>query len=280
MNYRHGFHAGNFADVFKHAVFARVLTHMNAKDAAYRVIDTHAGAGRYDLGGDQANKTGEFQGGIGRLRENLPGGAALELLKPYLDAVAKSAPAYPGSPLIAQALTRAQDALVFCELHPEEHAALTKALGRDRRAKTAALDGWTALKSLLPPKERRGVILIDPPFEDPAEFRRLADGVEEAIRRFATGVYLLWYPVKNRHDADAAIRRVFRAAGKPALRLELEVGKPQTDGPLQASGVLVINPPWKLKEECEVMLPALHQALAGKNRGAVRIEAWSESLLK
>jgi 23S rRNA (adenine2030-N6)-methyltransferase len=280
MNYRHGYHAGNFADVFKHAVFARVLAHMNAKDAAYRVIDTHAGAGRYDLGGDQANKTGEHLGGIGRLRENLPIGAALELLKPYLDAVAKSAPAYPGSPLIAQALTRAQDALVFCELHPEEHAALVKALGRDRRAKAAALDGWTALKSLLPPKERRGVILIDPPFEDPAEFRRLADGVEEAIRRFATGVYLLWYPVKNRHDTDAAVRRVFRAAGKPALRLELEIGKPQTDGPLQASGLLIINPPWKLKEECEVMLPALHQALAGKNRGAVRIEALADSLSK
>lgn len=273
MNYRHGYHAGNFADVFKHAVFARVLTLMNAKDAAYRVIDTHAGAGRYDLGGGKAAATGEFRGGIERLRKNLPHGAALDLLRPYLDAAEQYAPAYPGSPLIAQALARAQDAMVLCELHPEEHAALVKAVGRDRRAKTLGLDGWTALKSLLPPKERRGVILIDPPFEDPAEFHRMADGMEEAMRRFATGVYLLWYPVKNRHDTGASVRRVLRAAGRPALRLEFEIGKPQTEGALQASGLLIVNPPWKLKEECELLLPALHRALADKDRGAVRIEA-------
>lgn len=273
MNYRHGYHAGNFADVFKHAILARILVHMNAKDAAYRVIDTHAGAGSYDLGGKQASATSEFLGGIKRLQENLPAGKALELLQPYLDALASHAPAYPGSPLIAQELTRAQDALVFCELHPEEHAALTKSVGRDRRAKSLALDGWTALKSLLPPKERRGLVLIDPPFEDPAEFRHIADGIEEAMRRFATGVYLIWYPVKNRHDTDAAIRRILRAADKPALRLELEVGAPRSEGSLQASGLLVINPPWKLKEECELLLPALHQALTGKNRGGILIEA-------
>ncbi len=273
MNYRHGYHAGNFADVFKHAVLARVLTLMNGKEAPYRVIDTHAGAGRYDLGDEKAVATGEFRGGIARLRENMPDGPALELLQPYLAAVEKLAPAYPGSPLIAQALTRPQDAMVFCELHPEEQTALAKAVGRDIRTKTLGLDGWTALKSLLPPKERRGVILIDPPFEDPAEFRRMADGMEEAARRFATGVYLLWYPVKNRHDTDASIRRILRAAGKPALRLELEIDKPQSEGSLRASGLLIVNPPWKLKEECDVLLPALHRALADKNRGAVRIES-------
>lgn len=272
MNYRHGYHAGNFADVFKHALLARVLTLMNGKDAAYRVIDTHAGAGRYDLSGEKSGATGEFRGGIERLLKNKPGGEALALLQPYLDAAQKFAPAYPGSPLIAQTLTRPQDALVFCELHPEEHSELTKAVGRDRRTKVLALDGWTALKSLLPPKERRGVILIDPPFEDPHEFRRLADGMEEAMRRFATGVYLLWYPVKNRHDTDAAIRRILRAAGKPALRLELEIDKPQSEGPLYACGMLAINPPWKFKEECGVLLPALQRALADQNRGAVRIE--------
>lgn len=273
MNYRHGYHAGNFADVFKHAILARVLAHLNAKDAAYRVIDTHAGAGSYDLDGRQARATGEHLGGIRRLHGNLPAGKALELLQPYLDAVAGHAPLYPGSPLIAQQLTRAQDALVFCELHPEEHAALVQAVGRDRRAKLLALDGWTALKSLLPPKERRGLVLIDPPFEEPAEFRRIADGIEEAMRRFATGIYLVWYPVKNRHDTDAAIRRIVRVAGKPALRLELEIGAPQTEGSLQASGLVVINPPWKLQEECALLLPALHQALAGKSRGGTRVEA-------
>jgi 23S rRNA (adenine2030-N6)-methyltransferase len=273
MNYRHGYHAGNFADVFKHAVLASLLTLMSAKDAPFRAIDTHAGAGSYDLDSEQARATGEFSAGIRRLQENLPQGAARDLLRPYLNAVAKHAPAYPGSPLIMQTLARPQDALVFCELHPEEHARLVNSVGRDRRAKTLELDGWTALKSLLPPKERRGVILIDPPYEDPSEFRRLAEGLEEAIRRFATGVYVVWYPVKNRHDTDAAIRRVARAAQKPTLKVELEVALPQTEGPLTASGLLIVNPPWKLREECEVLLPALRQSLAGADRGAVRIEA-------
>ena len=272
MNYRHGYHAGNFADVFKHAVLARVLVHMGAKDTAYRVIDTHAGAGRYDLAGANAKATGEAGNGILRLRQNLPQGAALDLLQPYLHAVEQAAPFYPGSPLLVQTLARPQDAMTFCELHPEEYAALEISIGRDRRAKTMHLDGWTALKSLLPPKERRGVVLIDPPYEDPAEFRRVADGVEEATRRFATGVYLIWYPVKNRHDTDADLRRIVRAAGKPALKLELEIEKPQTEGPLHATGMLVVNSPWKLQEECSVLLPALRQSLADTNRGAVRVE--------
>lgn len=272
MNYRHGYHAGNFADVFKHAVLARVLTLMAAKDAAFRVIDTHAGAGRYDLDSTNAKATAESNSGIRKLLANLPHSEALELLQPYLRAVEELAPAYPGSPLIVQTLTRPQDAMVFCELHPEEFAELEISVGHDRRAKPMQLDGWTALKSLLPPKERRGVVLIDPPYEDPAEFRHVADGIEEAIRRFATGVYLVWYPIKNRYDTDAALRRIIRAAGKPSLKLEFEVAKPQSEGPLYATGLLVINPPWKLKEECGVLLPALRQSLADKDRGAVRIE--------
>ena len=273
MNYRHGYHAGNFADVFKHAVLARVLTLMSAKDAPFRVIDTHAGAGRYDLESEHAKKTGEAVGGIHKLLANLPQGTALNLLQPYLRTVEELSPAYPGSPLIVQALVRESDAMVFCELHPEEFAALEISVGRDRRAKVLPLDGWTALKSLLPPKERRGVVLIDPPYEDPAEFRRIAEGIEAAKRRFASGVYLVWYPVKNRHDTDTAIRRIIRAGGKPSLKLEFEIDKPQSEGPLHATGMLVINPPWKLKEECEQLLPALRQSLAGTNRGAVRIEA-------
>jgi 23S rRNA (adenine2030-N6)-methyltransferase len=274
MNYRHGYHAGNFADVFKHAVLARVLTLMSAKDAAFRVIDTHAGAGCYNLEDEKARKTGEAFGGIRKLLANPLSGPAAELLQPYLHAASKCAPGYPGSPLIAQTLTRTQDAMVFCELHPEEFAALEKSVGRDRRVKTMQLDGWTALRSLLPPKERRGVVLIDPPFEDPAEFGRIAAGMEEAMRRFATGVYLIWYPIKNRHDTDAAIRRILKAApDKPSLRLEFEIDKPKTDGPLQSNGMLIFNPPWKLDAECNLLLPALHRALAEAGHGAVRIEA-------
>lgn len=273
MNYRHGYHAGNFADVFKHAIFARIISLMSAKETPLRIIDTHAGSGSYDLTGKLAQATGEAAGGILKLLADLPEGAARDLLQPYLRAIAKYKPVYPGSPLIAQTLARGQDALVFCELHPEEFSSLEKAIGRDRRVKTLPLDGWTALKSLLPPKERRGIVLIDPPFEDPTEFKRISDGIEEAARRFATGVYVVWYPLKNRHDTDAATRRIIRAAGRPALKLEFEVDRLQTDGPLSATGLLVINPPWKLKEECEVLLPALRQRLAGRDRGAVRIEA-------
>lgn len=273
MNYRHGYHAGNFADVFKHAVLSRVIVHMNAKDAPYRMIDTHAGAGSYDLASEKARATGEAANGIARLRDNPPAGKAAELLAPYLDAVAKSAPRYPGSPALMQALSRPQDRMMFCELHPEEYAALARTTNRDRRAKTMEIDGWQALKALLPPQERRGVVLIDPPYEDPSEFRQAAESIAEAIRRFATGIYLIWYPVKNRHDTKAAVRRIARGANAPALNLEFEIAPPKTDGPLTACGLLAVNPPWKLRDECAVMLPALQHTLAGENRGAVQIEA-------
>jgi 23S rRNA (adenine2030-N6)-methyltransferase len=274
MNYRHGYHAGNFADVFKHAVLARVLVHMNAKETPYRMIDTHAGAGRYDLGGEKARATGEAASGIARLLADPPGGKPGALLAPYLDAVRKSAPRYLGSPALMQALSRPQDRMIFCEMHPDEYAALVKSIGRDRRAKAMEMDGWQALKALLPPKERRGVVLIDPPYEDPGEFRQTADAIADAIRRFATGIYLVWYPVKNRHDTDAAVRRIARAAGGvPALKLEFEIAPPKAEGSLTACGLLAINPPWKLQEECAAMLPQLSHVLAGENRGAVRVEA-------
>lgn len=276
MNYRHGFHAGNFADVLKHAVLSRVLSLLGEKDAPYRVIDTHAGAGVYDLTGVAA-RTGEYRAGIEKLLAAYQG-AAGHLLAPYLDAVRSLNPDgrlrfYPGSPKITQMLARPQDRMIFCELHPEEFRSLATSVGRDRRAKAIELDGWQGLKAFLPPKERRGVILIDPPFEDPDEFRRIAGAVGEALRRFATGVYLVWYPLKNRHDTDAAVRRIARVAGRDALCLELELAPPQSEGPLTACGLLAINPPWKLKNECAVLLPALLASLAGSGRGAVRLES-------
>ena len=189
MNYRHAYHAGNFADVLKHLVLALVIDYMRRKEAPFRVIDTHAGCGRYALGSIQAGKTGEWRGGIGRLlgpdSKPLPPDVA-KVMRPYLDAVRAENPApplevYPGSPLIARHLMREQDVLVANELHPEDHADLKSAIGRDRRVKLLALDGWVALKSLLPPKERRGVVLIDPPFEQEGEFDRLSGGVGRGL---------------------------------------------------------------------------------------------------
>lgn len=277
MNYRHGYHAGNFADVLKHALLARVLVHLGAKDAAYRVIDTHAGRGRYDLTAEAA-KTGEFRQGIERLLAKPPAGPAGELLAPYLEAVRAENPAgalkrYPGSPALIRRLTRPQDRLVFCESNPREFAALAENVAKDRRARVSESDGWEALKSLLPPAERRGAVLIDPPFEQPAEFRQIAQGLEDASRRFTTGIYLVWYPIKNRHDADAALRRIVRAAGRPALRFELAITPPQTEGPLTACGVLAINPPWKLEDEGKALLPALAESLgAAAGNGGWKIE--------
>ena len=229
MNYRHAYHAGNFADVLKHVVLALVIDYLKRKDAPFRVIDTHAGIGRYALTSSEAAKTGEWRQGIGRLigadAEQLPSEVA-QAMAPYLDAVrAANAPGelavYPGSPLIARHLMRASDLLVANELHPEDAAALRATLGRDRRIKLITLDAWTALKSLLPPKERRGVVLIDPPFEEEGELARMVEGLDQALRRFRTGVYLAWYPIKDRKPierfhADLASRCLAGAADSRA----------------------------------------------------------------
>src|SRR5208282_2317647 len=212
MNYRHAFHAGNFADVHKHSVLARILVHLRRKPAAFRVIDTHAGAGRYDLSGPEPSRSGEWHQGIERVwearrRDRLPA-----LLTPYLDAVAALNPdgklrVYPGSPLIAETLLRPQDRLIACELEPQSAASLAAALRGDARAKVLAIDGWTALGAYVPPKERRGLVLIDPPFEDATDFTRLSGALAAAHRKWPTGIYMLWYPIKERGAPDALARR-------------------------------------------------------------------------
>src|SRR5262252_6272545 len=228
MNYRHAYHAGNFADVLKHAVLVRVIEYMKRKDTPFRVIDTHAGAGRYALTSRQATSTGEWQAGIARLlgpmARPLPPAAA-GYLAPYLEAVkAENCPlrlaVYPGSPSIALRLLRPQDRLIANELHPEALAQLKAAIGRDPRAKLLALDAFVALKSLLPPKERRGVVLIDPPFEAPGELLRVADGLAAALKRFATGIYLAWYPGKDAKAINRFHSNLASLAAERVLRVE------------------------------------------------------------
>jgi 23S rRNA (adenine2030-N6)-methyltransferase len=270
MNYRHAFHAGNFADVVKHAVLARVLVHLRDKPAAFRVIDTHAGAGRYDLGGPEAGKTLEWRDGIGRLLHANLDAKVRALLTPYLDAVAALNPdghlaVYPGSPALAQALLRRQDRLIACELEPQAAAALENNLRGDNRAKAVAIDGWTALSAYVPPKERRGVVLIDPPFEQPDEFTRLAQAFAAAHRKWPSGVYLLWYPIKDAAEAAAFVRRLTRAGIAKMLRIELILATAGADLGLRGSGLIAVNPPWTLHDELKVLLPALAEALS---RGA------------
>ncbi len=262
MNYRHAFHAGNFADVHKHAVLARILMHLRLKPAAFRVIDTHAGAGRYDLFAPEPTRSGEWREGIARLWAAPRRGEPQALLAPYLDAVAALNPdgelrAYPGSPLIAQNLLRRQDRLIACEIEPRAAAALAAALRGDARAKVLAIDGWTALGAYVPPKERRGLVLIDPPFEDAADFMRLSGALAAAYRKWPTGIYLLWYPIKDRAAPDALARQLQRLIMPKLLRCEFSLGPPRVEGGLAGSGLIVVNPPFTLEADLRLLMPAL-----------------------
>ena len=271
MNYRHAFHAGGPADVVKHAVLARILVHLRNKPAAFRVIDTHAGAGLYDLRGPEATRSPEWRDGIGRLLTAPIGGEARALLAPYLDAVGALNPGgalatYPGSPVLVRALLRSQDRLVACELEPNAAAALARNLGHDRRAKAFAIDGWTALNAYVPPPERRGVVLVDPPFEAVDEFTRLAQAVEATHRKWATGIFLLWYPLKGRQESDALARRLRRSAIPKVLRVEVDFATQREPGGLTGCGLIAVNPPWVLAEEMEILLPLFAKVFASDHR--------------
>ena len=276
MNYRHAFHAGNFADVVKHAVLARILLHLRQKPAPFRVIDTHSGAGVYDLAGPEAARSGEWRDGISRLLTARLAPKIRDLLAPYLDAVAafnreNHLTCYPGSPALARQWLRAQDRLIACELDPAAVTALARNLRGDRRIKILSIDGWTALSAYLPPKERRGVVLIDPPFEQPGEFARLAEALATAHRKWATGTYLAWYPIKDARDNAAFARRVARLGIAKILRAELTIDAAPATNRLRGAGLLVINPPWTLVGELAALLPALAPVLSPDGKGGSRI---------
>jgi 23S rRNA (adenine2030-N6)-methyltransferase len=276
MNYRHAFHAGNFADVLKHIVLSRIVVHLRAKPAAFRVIDTHAGAGLYDLAGEEANRTGEFRNGIERLINASVDAKARQLLSPYLDAVAAHNPSgrltvYPGSPALVRSWLRVQDRLIACELEPKGAAALAQTLRGDHRAKAVTIDGWTALAAYVPPKERRGLVIVDPPYEQPNEFTRLFEGLQAAHRKWPTGIYLLWYPIKDRQEPDALARRLARSGMEKIARIELDPARPKEQSGLRGSGLIVVNPPWTLEGELAVLLPVLASVL-GCNQSKWRFE--------
>lgn len=273
MNYRHGYHAGNFADVLKHTALCELLRLLTAKDKKLFVLDTHAGAGGYDLGSDLARRTGEAEAGIVRLaaapRAGMPPAVAR-----YLAAVAaydrKFGPTgggfrrYPGSPRLVRAALRPGDRFIACELHPDEALALKREFAGDRAVEVRQTDGYKALKALLPPPERRGLVLIDPPFEAADEFDRLLRALRQGLRRFATGCYALWYPIKD--EPTAAFAHAL-AAFRP-LTLELRLG--ETDpGKLAACGLAVINPPWRFEEAMREALPWIAERLGPGVRAAV-----------
>ncbi|MER8522992.1 23S rRNA (adenine(2030)-N(6))-methyltransferase RlmJ [Mesorhizobium sp. M0644] len=267
MNYRHAYHAGNFADVVKHVVLSRLIEYLKQKDKAFRVIDTHAGIGRYDLSSTEAQKTGEWQGGIGRLVDAALDAPAAALLSPYLEAVNSLNPdggvkKYPGSPLIARHLMRKQDRLSAVELHPKDVVRLKALFDGDFQTRVIELDGWLALGAHLPPKEKRGLVLIDPPFEEEGEFGRLVDGLQRAHRRWPGGIYALWYPLKDRR-AVAAFRKALKQTGiSKLLDIGFEIRPDAVEPSLDGCGMVVVNPPFTLEGELRTLLPALHRLLA------------------
>lgn len=280
MNYRHAYHAGSFADVVKHAVLALAVERLKAKDAAFCVLDTHAGTGCYDLATTTARKTGEYETGIGRLLARDPRVLPAEL-KPYLGAVAAlnggtlgngSLRWYPGSPRLVRALMREQDRLVALELHPEDAATLAALFQRDPQVQVRQGDGYGGLKALLPPRERRGLVLIDPPFEAADEFEQVVRGLRQAYRRWATGHYMIWYPIKHRAPV-AAFHEALKATGiARILAAELLLRPAEDPRRLNGSGLILVNPPWPIEDQLRSLLPALAEILGAESGGGARVE--------
>jgi 23S rRNA (adenine2030-N6)-methyltransferase len=273
MNYRHAYHAGNFADVVKHLALVSILLHLRRKPAPFVVIDSHAGRGRYDLAGAEAARTGEAANGIARLAAIEDAGGALG---EYLSLVrGADGTTYPGSPLLAAWLLRPQDRLVAIEKHPEEAALLRAALVRVRGAQAEEGDGYKRLAALLPPPERRGVVLIDPPFEAPEEFHAEARALGEALKRFATGIYVLWFPIKSAGEANAFCGAVLATGVKKALRIDIDIGAASaasgTKERLTAAGLIVVNPPYGFAEEMRESLAKIAPLLSDTARAEVRV---------
>ncbi len=259
MNYRHAFHAGNFADCMKHALLVVLLRAMQRKPAPLFVLDTHAGAGHYDLDAGPAARTQEAATGIMRLLEDTP-----QPLEDYV-ALVRGVGLYPGSPELIRALLRPDDRLACCELHPEEYAALRRVFRRDSRVAVHQRDAWEAVKALLPPAEqKRGLILIDPPYEDPSEYARLAEGMTTAHNRFRGGVIAAWYPAKRR----ASVRGFFNSLTlRDVIVAELLLREPVDPTRLNGCGMVIVNPPYRFEEEAGPIMDALLNRLGEREAG-------------
>jgi len=275
MNYRHAYHAGNFADVLKHTVLLALIEAMQSKPTPFCVIDTHAGSGCYALDGREAGKTGEFKDGISRLLyPDLHGSTAKAaslppLLRRWLDSILAvpgnedGLKVYPGSPLQAANAMRAEDSAQLSELHPEEATLLHELFRRDPRIHVHQRDGYEALSGLLPPKEKRGLVLIDPPYEaQEAEYKRIEQAIKAAMLRWPTGVYAIWYPIKLRSQVQPFLRWLSRCGAKRVLRAELMVHPDDSPLRLNGSGVVILNAPWKLDEILREPLQAMARLLS------------------
>lgn len=271
LSYRHAFHAGNHADMLKHFTLALVLDYFNRKDKPYWYIDTHSGAGLYDLRGAEAQKVGEYKQGIALLQQAADLPEALQHFLTRLNTILPEAESYCGSPWLAQALTRADDKLRLFELHPADFAHLENNMRQARLGRRGIIsksDGYQGLTALLPPPSRRAVVLIDPPYEEKQDYRRVAETLKDALKRFASGCYLVWYPCLSREESQALPEQLKKLSPDNYLHAELHVRTPAADGfGMHGSGMFVINPPYLLAQQLADNLPALTQTLA-QDQGA------------
>ena len=274
MNYRHAFHAGNFADVFKHAILLALLDALTAKDKPLCYFDTHAGRGRYALDEIEAGKTGEWRDGIGQLFDDPDPPPSL---RRYLDAIHACNPdgtlrTYPGSPLLAAQALRANDRLILCETQEDEATALRALFREDSHVHVHQRDGYAALNALLPPPEKRGLVLIDPPFEaQEGEFATIEAALAQAHARWPNGVYAVWYPIKSHRTIAPFHRRLAAEPFEKVLVAELLVQPDDSPLRLNGCGMLIANPPWKIDATLAAMLPALCKALAQSPAASQRL---------
>ncbi|EGQ7641715.1 TPA: 23S rRNA (adenine(2030)-N(6))-methyltransferase RlmJ [Vibrio cholerae] len=264
LSYRHSFHAGNHADVLKHIVQSLILNSLQQKEKPFVYHDTHSGVGRYDLTHEWSEKTGEYKQGIARVwqQDNIPAE-----LDSYLDAIrqlnqGETLRYYPGSPRVARAHLREQDRMVLTELHPSDYPLLEQEFHRDRQVSIYKEDGFARLKASLPPQERRGLVLIDPPYELAKEYRDVVRAIAQSYKRWATGIYAIWYPVVNRCDIDDMLQGLQGLEIRKILQIELGVAPDTNERGMTASGMIVINPPWTLESQMQTILPFLKQAIA------------------
>ena len=273
MNYRHAFHAGNHADVLKHLVLSRILALLAKKDAPYAYLDSHAGIGLYDLRGDQASRTGEWLDGIQRVwqADDVPA-----LFDDYLGVIRALNPNgqlryYPGSPEVARELSREQDRLQLNEKHPEDGQLLKANMKYDRRVAVHLGEGWYVPRALLPTREKRALLLIDPPFEQVDEMERCAQSLSEAISRMRQAVVAIWYPIKDLRQLNRFYRDLQKSKVPKLLRVELYVHPTDEAARLNGSGLVISNPPWGLEDELKQILPWLADLL-GQSQGGWRLD--------
>ncbi|NRA53486.1 MAG: 23S rRNA (adenine(2030)-N(6))-methyltransferase RlmJ [Gammaproteobacteria bacterium] len=274
LSYRHSFHAGNFADVLKHTVQSLIIESLKQKPTPFVYHDTHSAAGRYDLRDAKSEKTGEYKEGIARLwhRDDIP-----DLMQPYIDTIEALNPNgdltyYPGSPMVAWQLMEQQNRLELTELHPTDIELLRQEFAGQRKVRIQQIDGYKGLKGAMPPAQRRALVLIDPPYELKTEHDDAIKGIVESHRRFATGIYALWYPVVSRAQVERFCQKFSEQGIKKILRIELCVKGDTNEFGMTGSGMIIVNPPWKLEQQMRELLPWLTKQLKQDNSAHFTLE--------